>query len=165
MSLPCSLLSSPPCSSSSPHSHLLVLGPKTPQGKKDPKTPVRRSMLEDRQVSASKEDMASPLSDTPPACPIEDTTCPLDHLLTPKAPQRVCQGVTSPCSPYSRPCSPYSRPCSPYSSPRRPYSIPSSPYSSPMSPPDNTTGLGLKLTLEQDKQLPVYKRILAALVE
>ena len=145
MSLPCSLLSSPPCSSSSPHSHLLVVGPQTPRGKKDLKTPVRRSMLE---VSAGQEDIPSPVSTTPPDCPIEDTTCPLDHLMTPKAQQRVCQSVSSP---YNSSCSPYSRP--------------RSPYSSPGSPPDNTRGLGLNLTLEQDKQLPVYKRILAALVE
>ena len=167
MSSPCSLRSSPPCSSPSPHSHLLVVGPKTPRGKKDLKTPVRSSMLEDRQVTDCKEGMASPLFTTPPDCPIEDTTCPLDHLMTPKAQQMVCQSVSSPynsprrpySSPHSSPYSPYNSPCSPYISPY------SSPYSCPMSPPDNTRGLGLNLTLEQDKQLPVYKRILAALVE
>ena len=79
---------------------------------------------------------------------MEDTTCPLDHLMTPKAQQRVCQGVISPWSPYSNP-----------------YSRPRSPYSNPRSPPDNARGLGLNLTLEQDKQLPLYKRILAAAVE
>ena len=78
-------------------------------------------------------------------------TCPLDHLITPKAQHRVCQSVSSPSCPYSRP--------------RSSYNSPKSPYNSPRSPPDNTRGLGLNLTLEQDKQLPLYKRILAVLVE